>query len=199
MPDDNTSGEYLDGGNQPTSQENASVGDGEMFNLSEINTLLGRNYSSKDVALKSIKETYSYTGKVGQLQKQVEALSSGSQQPQASNELESTVKALQVQLEESTFFAERPELKEYATTLREARATSGKSLADIASSEAYKSLFEKALAQDAVQKKRAVLDPTNRLGTVKNKMSDAREALKSGNVDGARSGAVESVLEAYNL
>lgn len=199
MPDDNTSDGHSEGGNPTNPEETVSVGHDETLNLSELNALLGRNYASKDVALKSIKETYSYTGKVGQLQKQVDALSTGTQQPQIGSELESTVKALQSQLDEQTFLAERPEFKEYLPTLRELRKNSDKSLSELTSSEAFKPLFEKSLAQDAAQKKRSVLESNPRLGQVRDKMQESKNLLREGDVLKARETAVSNVLDAYDL
>jgi len=197
MPDDNTLGGDPTGGNSSEPSENASVENGETLSLSELNTLLGRNYASKDVALKSIKETYSYTGKVGQLEKQLAALSTAT--PAPSNELESTVRSLQTQLEESTFISEHPELKEYLPTLREARANSGKSLSDIVESPAFKPLFEKAIAHDATAKKRSVLESNPRLGQVRDKMQEARELNKTGDLVKAAETSVSAVLDAYDL
>lgn len=200
MPDDITHDGLPEGGNLSDAGGAVSVSGSESLNLSEINTLLGKNFPTTAAALKSIKDTYSYTGQVGALRAQLEAASAPQVQPaQANTALESTVKALQAQLDEQTFLAERPDYKDYLPTLRELRNSTGKSLAELTSSEAFKPLFEKSLAQDAAQKKRAVLDPTSRLGQVRDKMQEAKTFLKEGDVNKARETAVSNVLDAYNL
>lgn len=200
MPDDITPDGFSDGGNQSDAQGTVSESSAESLNLSELNQLLGKNFPTKDAALKSIKDTYSYTGKVGQLQKKLDELSVSEQRiEKPSQGLESTVKELQEKLEETTFLSERPEFKEYLPTLRELRTNTGKSLSELTTSEALKPLFEKALAQDATQKKRSVLESNPRLGQVRDKMQEARDAVKTGDVDTAKGIAVSSVLDAYDL
>lgn len=201
MPDDITSDGLPQDGTPGGAAETASESDTNALTLSELNGFLGKQYTSKEAALKSIKDTFSYTGKVGTLEKKLAELSAGAGQssPAVSTEMESTVKALQAQLEEQTLFAERPELKTYQSTLRELRASTGKSLAELVSSEAMKPLFEKALAQDAAQTKRSVLESNPRLGQVRDTMQEAREALEKGQVDPAKEKAVSAVLSAYEL
>ena len=200
MPDDITLNGLPEGGSLSDTGGAASVSGADSLNLSELNSLLGKNFPTTAAALKSIKDTYSYTGQVGAMRAQLEALSSAqtAQAPQ-SNELATTVKELQKQLEEQTFLAERPEFKEYLPTLRELRNTTGKSMSELMSSETYKPLFEKVFAQDAAQKKRSVLESNPRLGQVRDKMQEAREANKSGNRSEAVSTAVSAVLDAYDL
>lgn len=202
MPDDITPNGLPDGGNQSDANGTVSEGGAELLDLSELNQLLGKNFPTKDAALKSIKDTFSYTGQVGQLRAEIDRLKqSGSSASQAPNdgELMSTVRALKEQLEETTFFSERPELKEYQSTLRELRVSTGKSMSELANSDAIKPLFEKALAQDAAAKKRSVLESNPRLGQVRDKFSEAKESLKQGNRDAAVETAVSAVLDSYDL
>lgn len=202
MPDDITLNGLPDDGNSSVAGGAASVGGAELLDLSELNQLLGKNFPTKEAAMKSIKDTFSYTGQVGQLRAQLQALQSG-QQPQATagqdSELTSTVKALQTELEEQRFVTERPELKDYLPTLRELRNSTGKTLNELLNNEALRPLFEKSLAQDAVQKKRSVLESNPRLGQLRNKTQEAKDALKEGNHNLARETAVSAVLDAYDL
>lgn len=199
MPEDITSDGQLEGGNPSDAEETVSESDAGSLNLSELNQFLGKNFPTKEAALKSIKDTYSYTGKVGQLQKQIDELSAGQAKPDTGSGLESTVRELQAKLEETTFLSERPDFKEYLPTLRELRKSTGKSMSELVASEAYKPLFEKALAQDATQKKRSVLESNPRLGQVRDKFQEARESLEKGNYETAKDSAVSGVLEAYDL
>ena len=201
MPDDITPNGLTDGGNQPVADGTVSEGGAQLMDLSELNQLLGKNFPTKDAALKSIKDTFSYTGQVGQLRAEIDRLKgSGTAAPSANDsELASTVRALQEQLQETTFFNERPDLKEYQSTLREMSRGTGKSMSEIANSEAFKPLFEKALAQDVAAKKRSVLESNPRLGQVRDKFTEAREALKQGNRDSAVETSISAVLDAYDL
>lgn len=201
MSDDITPDGLPAGGNLADAGGAASVSGADSLNLSELNSLLGKNFPTTAAALKSIKDTYSYTGQVGQLKQQLEALSGNREQAPTHQVpgLESTVKELQRKLEEQTFIAERPDLKEYVPTLRELRNSTGKSMSELAESEAFKPIFEKVLAQDAAQKKRSVLESNPRLGQVRDKMQEARTYLKEGDMEKARSTAVSNVLDAYDL
>ena len=199
MPDDITPDGFSDGGNQSDAQGTVSESSANSLGLSELNQLLGKNFPTKDAALKSIKDTYSYTGKVGQLESKLAELTGTRTQAAPNTELETTVKELQARLEETTFLSERPEFKDYLPTLRELRGSTGKSLSELTSSEAYKPLFEKALAQDATQKKRSVLESNPRLGQVRDKIEESRTALKEGNFEAAKNSAVGSVLESIGL
>lgn len=199
MPDDITSDGLSESGNSQDTEETASVSEADSLSLSELNTFLGKTFPNKESALKSIKDTFSYTGQVGQLKKQLETLSSNTKAPAPSSDLESTVRELQAKLEETTFLSERPELKEYLPTLRELQSSTGKSMSELAGSEAYKSLFDKALEHDATQKKRSVLESNPRLGSVRDKFQESKDALAKGDFESAKDSAVGGVLEAYDL
>lgn len=200
MPDDITLDGQSDGGSLTDAGGAASVGGSESMSLPELNEFLGKSYPTKEAALKSIKDTFSYTGQVGQMRKQLEALTASkpgnSSEP---SELESTVRSLKEQLEETTFLSERPEFKEYLPTLRELRTGTGKSMSELAGSEAYKALFEKAFAQDATQKKRSVLESNPRLGSVRDKTQESRDSLAKGDLPAARESAVSAVLDAFEM
>ena len=203
MPEDITPNGLPDDGNSSAAGGAASVGGAELLDLSELNQLLGKNFPTKDAAMKSIKDTFSYTGQVGQLRAELNSLRSGQAAASSSSsqdsELSSTVKALQAELDEQRFVTERPELKDYLPTLRELRNSTGKTLNELLSNESLRPLFEKSLAQDAVQKKRSVLESNPRLGQMRNKTDESRAALEKGNLGLAKETAVSAVLDAYNL
>ncbi len=199
MPDDITPDALPEGGNPSDSEGAVSEGGAASMTLSELNEFLGKQYTTKESALKSIKDTFRYTSQVPNLQRKIDELTDGRTTASPSTELESTVRSLKEQLEETTFISERPEFKEYLPTLRELRSGTGKSMSELAGSEAYKALFEKAFAQDASQKKRSVLESNPRLGQVRDKTNESREALQKGDFEGARGSAVSAVLDAFGL
>lgn len=184
--------------------------------LDELNQELGRTFKTKEAALSALKETYKYVGKAGQYEKAIKSIAAARQTDEAGvlrfmEELqkpaeaqpprpavEDKVKELESRLDESTFFGEKPELKSYAPLLKELRGATGKSLKDVSESEAFKSVYEKAKAHDENESKRSVLTSNPRLGQATDKLGQAREALKSGNAEAARSSAVSAVLDTFS-
>ena len=183
-----------------------------------LGQVLGKQFDSDDAALKSVKDTYSFVGKAGSYQKHMKVLTQKFDtdelgvinklesfsmeneqvtQQTAGTGIASEVQQLKAQLEETTFFAEHPELKEHKDLLREVRGTSGKSYTEVVEMPAFKNILEKAHAAEAMEREKSVLQSNPRLGQVRDKLSEAREAAKAGNIDVARSAAVGAVLEAF--
>lgn len=89
----------------------------EQFTLSELKTALGRDYSSKDEALKALKETFSYVGKAGQLEKELELRTkelAAATTPSATSGLAKQVDELSRELKAIKFYEANPALKEHA-------------------------------------------------------------------------------------
>lgn len=198
MQEDTTSEIVTDSG-MSEDQETASEELQDAISLSELNQLLGKNFPSKDAALKSIKDTTRYVGKVGQLEKQLAQVGTNLTQETAmpDNEVLSKVRQLEAQVEETNFFAEHPEFKEYKDSLRSMREMTGKPLTELATSEAFKPFLEKARAHDEQQKKRSVLESTPRLGQVRDKIKEAKEMADKGNFPAAEEAAVNAVVESF--
>jgi len=173
---------------------------------------LGKNFLDDATALKAVKDTFSYVGATGSYRKAVKTLGeklgldeSGvlkrleetARNPEAlapRPELASEVQELKVRLEDSEFYGERPELKPYKDLLADLRGGSGKLLKDIAESDVFKNIIEKAQAHDEAEKSKSVLESNPRIGHAKDAMNEAREALKNGKVRIAHEAAVKSVL-----
>lgn len=204
------------------SQEAASAGDATQEarkSISEIlGEALGKKFGSDDAALKSVKDTFSFVGKAGSYQKSMQTLTSrlgldeqgvlqkleslsmdNEQATQATQATDSTseIQQLKATVEEMTFFAERPELKDHKDLLREIRGTSGKSYAEVVEMPAFKSMLEKARTAEEMERQQSVLKTNPRLGQVRDKLSEAKQAAEAGNDALARKSAVGAVLDAF--
>lgn len=196
---------------QATEQTSPSVKD-------VLGQVLGKSFKDDATALKSIKDTFDFVGKAGSYQSNIkkltakfatdelgvislmENLANQSTETQVTQPTESVmgeIQALKQQVEESEFFAERPDLKEHKDLLRELRGSTGKRLSEVAELPSVKSLLEKARAADEMERSKSVLQSNPRLGQVRDKLAEAREAAKSGNDAVAKSAAVSAVLDAF--
>lgn len=180
MPEEviNPSGEE---GTTVTPTENEQTDGAGKMTLEEINASLGRNYATKEEALKGIKSTFNYVGKKTEV-------------PQ----IDTSQFVKRDELEAAEFFAENPEMKPYKAILGKFREE-GQSFEAVLQNETVKSLIDKAKAYDEVQKSKSVLESNPRLGQVTDKLKQSREALAAGDRNTATQKAVESVLEAYDM
>lgn len=178
---------------------------------------LGKTFPTDEAALKAVKDTFSYVGRQDSLRetlkavktrfntdeagvlKLMEDLQNKTEAPAARPELESQVKELRERLDEATFYNEHGDLKPYRALLSELRGSSDKPLQEIANSEAFKAVVEKAKAHDELESKKSVLQSNPRLGQAKSKMDSAQELLKAGDRSGARATAVGAVIEAFGI
>lgn len=177
----------------PTGQADASLAGGaaapkgtdttvdakDSLSLSEINTLLGKNYPDKDTALKSVKDTFSWVGK------KLDA-AAPTTDPAIAGELRA--------IKNDLFYAKNPQ---YDTPeYREVISKMGENPADVVGSATFKSIFDKTSGYDKIQKTKTVLESNPRIGAVRNKMTEAKEALKKdNNYDKAKNLSVAAVLE----
>jgi hypothetical protein len=183
--------------------------------LGRLSKTIGRDFPDEATALDAIKETFNYVGSVGQLKKKIlslkdqgiseeEVFNRVEQLGQSTtaaprNDVQSEINALKQRLDETTFYSENPDLKEYQGFLSEIQADTGRSLSQIVESDSFKTVLEKAKGYDASQKSKSVLESSPRLGRVKDKMTEAREASKAGNQVGANKSAIGAVLDAYDM
>lgn len=183
-----------------------------------LSSVLGKEFDSDETALKAVKDTFSYVGGVGQYKqtiKQVQenlGLSSEAEVLQHMQELAkqapreqtpsntgvdpSEIAQIKRQLEEVTFYKENPQLEAHKDILSEMRDMSGKSLSELAKSESFKGVLDKATAYDESQKKKSVLESNPRLGQVRDKVSQSRKAADDGDLATAKNLAVQAVIDA---
>jgi hypothetical protein len=185
-----------------------------------LSSALGKDFKDDDTALKAVKDTFKYVGGMGKYKgtiqdlegklgvsgeeavlQRMEEIANQVTQPAAVAPVAASddVKQIKQQLDDMTFYKANPQLESHANLLTEMRGNTGKSLSDIASSEVFKSVLDKATAYDKVQESKSVLDSNPRLGSVRDKMADARKAAADGNMQAAKQGAVSAVLSAYDI
>lgn len=157
----------------------------EVVSLKElVKQATGRDYKSDEEALAGIKETYKFATTRAPQQQSVPADSAA-------------LEALRQRVEISDFYAENPDMKTHKDLIETFAVAKGLSRDEVIKNEEFKGLVGKLKIADEVQSSKSVLESNPRLGLVRNKIDEAREALKSGNVGAARSAAIGSVLEAY--
>lgn len=157
------------------------------LSLKEINETLGKDFPDKETALKSIKDTISYTGKrkqdiIEEYKKQA-----------GDNELASKVSSLEKMLNEANFYAENPQYKPYKDVISKFGGSPEEAIKD----PVFQSTFKKVSAFDEVEKSKSVLHSNPQLGKVTDKMTEARKDLAGGNIDAAGQKAVDAVLKAF--
>ncbi len=161
------------------------IADAGALSLSELNSYLGKTYPDKETALKSLKDTFSYVGK------KMEAA-----QPQPASIPPEVAQQLR-ELKNENFYTKNPQ---YDTPeYREVIGKMGENPAEVVGTSAFKGIFEKAAGYDKIQKTKTVLESNPRIGQVRNKMSEAKEATKNRDYNSANTKAVAAVLESYEL
>lgn len=175
-PDGQADGSQL---NPPAPEAAVSNESPENLSLSELNTLLGKDFKDKATALKSVKDTYSYVGK----RKEDIAKEVGGGNEMLASELK--------QIKENMFFDKNPDYAPYRSLMTKM----GSNPEEVAGSPEFKNIFEKAVGFDASQKLKSVLVSNPRLASSKDNLTKAREAQQSGNSELADNLVARAVLE----
>lgn len=155
------------------------------MSLKEINDYLGKNYPSKEAALKSIKDTFSYVGK----KKESVVKEAFDENKFISRE----------QYEKDMFFSRNPEFAQDSVkkVLESISKAEGISVAEASQTEAFKEVFGAVKGFSESQNLKTVLESNPRIASTKNNLSKAKEAINGGDVETARTLATKAVLEAY--
>lgn len=158
--------------------------------LAELNQRLGKNFPSKEAALKSIEDTISYVGrKKEDIEREV--LSRVATKDDHS--------AMAKQLEEmrrDMFYKDNPQYADPNT--RALINQLGGNPVEVVSKPEFKAVFDKVKGYDDSQKLRTVLDSNPRLATTKDALTKARELQSSGGrQDAVEALVAEGVLAAF--
>lgn len=187
ITDESLTPDLGDGGAaDPTEGGNVS----DSLTLAELEQHLGKQFPTKEAALKAFKDTFAYVGK----------------------KMEDVKKELQSQLDPSTFaskeelqktrdelyYSKHPELDSYKSLIEDMRKP-GETIDQVVSKDTFKGIFDKVKAHDEMQKSKSVLQSNPRLGQVTDKISQAREALSKGDTNTASKNAISAVLDAYEM
>lgn len=158
----------------------------DALTLSELNTLLGKDYKDKETALKSLKETYNYVGKAGKLEKELKTMESKLQDDNAT--------AIEIKaIKEELFYSKNPQYSQYRDTIK----AMGSNPADVVEQESFKKIFTDLSEYEKTKNAKSVLESNPRIGQAKTKLDEAREQVNKGQYASAKETAVDAVLQAY--
>lgn len=144
----------------------------QVIPLSELKNFLGKDFKDKDSALKSLKDTQTYVGRVGQLEQQLQGFQGGSQ-PVATGE----VAALREQIDSiqrDGFFNTNPQYKSIRPVVEKLAKAEGKGLHEIVELPEFKDMFSKVEGFEKSQGLRTVLESNPRLASSQDKLSKAQ-------------------------
>ena len=190
MEEDNLTTPSLPDGAPNVPSPGGTVAESEVASLKDVlNTALGKDFPSDEAALKAVKDTFNFVGKKTEPQVVEKTV--------VPDEITSKLSSLEAQLQETSFYAQNPELNN--DDFKALVKLSGKSPSELAGSEDFKTQYDKIKAYNEIEKSKSVLQSNSRLGQVTDKITQAREALQSGNQTVAESNAVSAVIEAYDL
>jgi hypothetical protein len=198
------------------SHEDASAADeSDVANLKDVlGKALGKEFADDESALKSVKDTFAYVGKVGKFSKHIDALVAktggddnaqkymeqiieNAGQPAPTPVVDDSKFISREVYEEDKFFAKNSELEEYRDILVPLAKASGKTLQDVANDEKFKGLVEKAKVGETYEKSKTMMPSNPRLGAASDALTQARELQNNGNTVGANRLATQAVLDAY--
>lgn len=175
-----------------------------------IGGVLGKEFPNDETALKAIKDTFDYVGKAGQAEKELVQVKAELMAMRTANSGDALTKlaGLEKTINDDKFYNQKPEYAPH----RELISKFGDEPAKVVETESFKQLFTTIEAGTRAERAKSVLTSNPRLGQISDKMSQAREevvkaarAAQAGEFgaqaldESARTKAVESVMEAYDL
>lgn len=152
------------------------------LDLNELNQLLGKNYPTKEAALKSIKDTFSHVGK---------------KQEAVKGEMKEKGFMTKEEAEDLFFLRDHPEHSGNKDILEAIAKNNNITLEKAAQTESYKKLFEGSAKYEEYQSNQSVMESSPRLAEQTERMDKVRELQHSGNVEEARTEAARAVMDAY--
>lgn len=199
MNDNITDKTLADGGNIAPADGGAAVSNtGEVVEVKELlKQVLNKDYPTNEVAIQSLKDTFSYVGSMGQKVNTLENTIKTLEGQQASPELAQTVATLQKQVNEANFFASN---SQYNTPEAKALISKfGGNPADVVNDEVFKNAFTAITKTSEMDKSQSILHTNPKLGIAQDSMTKAVEAQKAGNDVQAAANAVDAVIGAYGM
>ena len=162
----------------------------DSISLEDIEKTLGKKFPNKQAALKSWKDTNSYVGKVGQLEKKVKEMETSV--PQSSGVV------TRQEFEEYDFFKSNPDYAEHKDIITGLKAANpDKSLSEIVEMPSLKKLISEANEYRQIQSTKSVLHSNPRIGIATNKLDEAREKIDKGDARGAEELATQAIVETF--
>lgn len=163
----------------------------DAMTLSEINETLGKNFPTKEAALKSFKDTFSYVGKKKEDVKR-EVLS----EVQNNDRIDQLAKELAEERKER-FYLQNPNY----SSVRSLIEKMGGSPSEVVNSQDFKDIYTKISGYDESQKLKTVLESNPRLSSSRDSLTKAREIANKTDrpTDEVSQLVVNAVKDAYGL
>ncbi len=176
--------------NTPSPEGTVSNVPTDGMTLSELNATLGKNYPTREAALKSIKDTFSYVGKkVDDVKREVMA------ETQNNGRIDQLAKELEEERKER-FYDRNPQY----VSVRNVIEKFGGNPVEVVNSPEFKEIFEKVSGYDESQKLKTVLESNPRLSSSRDSLNKAREIAQSGRpTDEVESMVANAVKDAYGM
>lgn len=135
----------------------------DTLSLTELNSILGKDFKDKATALKAVKDTFSYVGRK-------------SETPQAPASADPRVEAALSSLKEQVFYANNPQFKGHESIIK----AMGSDPAEVVNLPAFKTYLEKATVADEVAKTKSVVNSNQRVAQNSTMFEDAVKVANSG-------------------
>lgn len=176
--------------NAPAPEETVGSVAGEGMTLAEINTTLGKNFPTKEAALKSFKDTFSYVGKKKEdIEREV---TSKLQVNEQTNKLAQEIE----EMRKERFYDKNPQY----SSLRSVIEKAGGNPADVVNQDWFKEISTKVSGYEETQKLKTVLESNPRLASSRDSLSKARELSQTGGSrDAIENNILNAVKDAYGL
>lgn len=203
-PENITEGGLSDGSQLNPADPTSTVGNGtgnntasaqqvEALSLAEINKQLGKNFPTKEAALKAFSDTFSYVGKKKEdIEKEVRA------SVQTDDRISKLAQELEIERKER-FFDKNPQYADPA--IRKLIDSLGGNPSDVVNREEFKTVFEKVSGYDKSVKVKTVFESNPRITSSRDNLSKASEIVnKTGQVTHeAQKHALNAVKDAYGF
>jgi len=200
MPDENIIPEAQPDASQLNAPDaSGTVGSvpSDAMTLADINLALGKNFTTKEAALKSWKDTNSYVGM--QKEKIIAEVKS-----ELGNQAETAKLAQELEeMRKERFYDKNPQ---YANpSIRQIIEATGKNPAEVVETPAFKEIISKVSGYDESQKLKTVLESNPRLTSSRDALTKAREmAASNQGLQGPAKDEMESLVtnavkDAYGL
>jgi hypothetical protein len=173
---------------------------------------IGRNFKSDEDAIKSVRETFSYVGKAGQIEKNyndlIKQINMDNEQnngvqvtpvaEQPNVDFSSEIKKVEEKFSEELFYSKNSQYEPYREVLTALKTQHGKSLSEVVQLDSFNNLYEAAEAKAQADKNKTVLESNSRLGQVVDKFTEAKELMDK-NPEAAKDMATKAVIDIYNI
>ena len=193
MQEENTTPEVLADASQlnaPATEGTVGSVAGDGMTLSEINATLGKNFPTKEAALKSFKDTFSYVGKKKEdIEREVTS------RLQVNNETNKLAQEIE-EMRKERFYDKNPQY----SSLRSVIEKAGGNPAEVVNQDWFKEISTKVSGYEETQKLKTVLESNPRLTSSRDSLTKARELSQSGGrKDEIEMNVLNAVKDAYGM